>query len=205
MRNWRELKEGSFAISEELRQHFLKYSDRTIPPLNPTSIKIDLTQEKKMGEYESIIQRCASTDREQSDQSFSDEQIDTSAKEYKPNNDKKRITLDELKEKIQKRLDSGNNIDLNDEIIVKTVESNNRESIPTDLNKEIELYDNTDKKLTTHLKASEEKNDKNIMEYPERIRIPKKAYKKGATYKVNDCYYDHDGKFLYRVLGMSNN
>lgn len=36
----------------------------------------------------------------------------------------------------------------------------------------------------------------------ERIKISKKLYKKGATYKLEDCYYDDDGTFLYRTPGM---
>lgn len=35
------------------------------------------------------------------------------------------------------------------------------------------------------------------------IRIPKHVWKKGGTYKLNDCYYDDDGEFLYRVPGMT--
>lgn len=35
------------------------------------------------------------------------------------------------------------------------------------------------------------------------IKIPKKLWKEGATYKLNDCYYDDDGEFLYRVPGMT--
>lgn len=35
------------------------------------------------------------------------------------------------------------------------------------------------------------------------IKIPKHMWKEGATYKLNDCYYDHDGEFLYRVPGMT--
>jgi neugrin len=34
------------------------------------------------------------------------------------------------------------------------------------------------------------------------ITIPKKYWKRGGTYKVEDCYYDDDGEFLYRVPGM---
>lgn len=37
----------------------------------------------------------------------------------------------------------------------------------------------------------------------ENITIPMKFYKKGATYKLGDCYYDDDGEFLYRVPGMT--
>uniref|UniRef100_U5ET21 Uncharacterized protein n=1 Tax=Corethrella appendiculata TaxID=1370023 RepID=U5ET21_9DIPT len=34
------------------------------------------------------------------------------------------------------------------------------------------------------------------------IHIPKKLYKRGATYKIDDCFYDDDGEFLYRVPGL---
>lgn len=37
----------------------------------------------------------------------------------------------------------------------------------------------------------------------DQITIPKRLYREGATYKINDCYYDDDGEFLYRVPGMS--
>lgn len=36
----------------------------------------------------------------------------------------------------------------------------------------------------------------------ERIYIPRKAYKRGALYKVNDCFYADDGELLYRVPGL---
>ncbi|XP_044739607.1 neugrin [Chrysoperla carnea] len=38
--------------------------------------------------------------------------------------------------------------------------------------------------------------------YAEVIKIPKKLWEKGKTYRVADCYYDDDGEFLYRVPGM---
>ncbi|KAL7728362.1 hypothetical protein ACLKA6_007454 [Drosophila palustris] len=37
----------------------------------------------------------------------------------------------------------------------------------------------------------------------DRIVIPRKLYRAGATYKVEDAYYDDDGEFLYRVPGMT--
>lgn len=36
--------------------------------------------------------------------------------------------------------------------------------------------------------------------YP--IKIPKSAYQKGKLYRIDDCYYDDDGEFLYRVPGI---
>lgn len=44
-----------------------------------------------------------------------------------------------------------------------------------------------------------------VQEYRERIYIPRKLYKRGATYKVRDCFYDDDGDFLYRVPGLEAN
>lgn len=41
-----------------------------------------------------------------------------------------------------------------------------------------------------------------VQEYRERVYIPRKVYKRGATYKINDCFYDDDGEFLYRVPGL---
>lgn len=40
-------------------------------------------------------------------------------------------------------------------------------------------------------------------EIREFVQIPKKLYRKGATYQLDDCFYDDDGEFLYRVPGMS--
>ncbi|KAH8310932.1 hypothetical protein KR044_003490 [Drosophila immigrans] len=37
----------------------------------------------------------------------------------------------------------------------------------------------------------------------DRIVIPRKLYRQGATYRVEDAYYDDDGEFLYRVPGMT--
>lgn len=39
---------------------------------------------------------------------------------------------------------------------------------------------------------------------PDRIKIPKEEWKKGSLYKVNDCFYDDKGQFLYRVPGLKS-
>lgn len=205
MRNWRELKAGSLSISEDMRRHFLKFSERTIPPLSIKSIKVDVTQEEKIGEFEQIVKRCAEKENMKNKEATTNQETESYGQEQtqtKKVKDKKLATLDELRDKIKNRLDSGNDVDFNDELIVKTIDSNSITN-SVKLNQEIELNDMKGNELTEF--KEENQNEKNIMDYPERIRIPKKLYKKGATYKVNDCYYDHDGKFLYRVLGMSNN
>ncbi|XP_038221825.1 neugrin [Zerene cesonia] len=204
MRNWRELKEGSLDIPEKLRQHFLKFSERTIPPLNQSSIKIDLTQEENMGEFESIIKKCAAygakNEHVHEGQKMQGDKANQNHETQKT--DKKRLTLDELANKIKNRLEQGQNVDMPDKIIVDSI-SQVPEPKP-DLKRDVELFMSNEKQELTQFKADDNKLEVvSGSNYPERIRIPKKAYRKGATYKVNDCFYDHDGRFLYRVIGLT--
>lgn len=171
-----------------------------------------------MGEFESIVKKCAAKQEEKTENYNTNKETETSNItnnttsmlvqgpeanktniEVKKNN---RLTLDELTNKIQKSLDHGENVDLNDEIIIKTIGNDSKQPIANTIHEEIELHEEKSTDVTVF--KEDDQAERNIMQYPERIRIPKKAYKRGATYKVNDCYYDHDGKFLYRVLGMSN-
>ncbi|KAI5651316.1 neugrin domain-containing protein [Phthorimaea operculella] len=206
MRNWKELKEGSLGISEDLRKHFLKFSERTIPPLNQQSIKIDLTQERKIGEFESIIRKCAAKDeqKEQNQSQDTSSETDLATTQRKSvKKDYKRVTLDELAERIQNRLDKGKDISMNDTIMLNTVNtrSDNQTEVSKVFDHEIGLVD--DESRPTEIALHKEKESELQIDFTQRIRIPKSAYKKGATYKVNDCYYDDDGKFLYRVLGVT--
>ncbi|XP_075979853.1 uncharacterized protein LOC142979010 [Anticarsia gemmatalis] len=216
MRNWKELKDGSLNIPDELRQQFLKFSNRTIPPLKKESIKVELKPEEDLGEFESIVRKCAA--KEETRQSSNEENsVALSITDTNPEDDMKRIkggkidpkrvTLEELTTKIKKRLEKGRNIDVGDQIILSSVKPGGNVKdlkISQDFSKEIELHNETNDPNSIVPFKDKDVTPKDVMNYPERIRIPKKAYKKGATYKVNDCFYDHDGKFLYRVLGMSN-
>ncbi|XP_013183787.2 neugrin [Amyelois transitella] len=209
MRNWKELKEGTFDIPKDIRQHFLKFSDRKIPPLNKKSIKIEVKQHEKYGEFESIVRRCAAQEQSKNNKNL-DQTVQVGSADSQENKSKtstsarkelKRVTLDELTERIKKRMDQGSDINLPDKIILETVNSNQTLTSSVS-NNEIELFNEESQNNQVSEYIVKKDDPSAIMEYPERIRIPKKAYKKGATYKVNDCFYDHDGKFLYRVLGM---
>lgn len=202
MRNWKDLKEGSLDIPQDIRKHLLKFSDRTIPSLKKESIKIDLTQEKKMGEFESIVKRCAAQVQARNNTSNETNHThETANKIHYVNKDRKRVTLDELSTKIKNRMDIGKKVGMPDQILLDAV--NTKTSGVPELNSDVELSIEGESNEVVEYKA-ENVNEKSVMDYPERIRIPRNAYKKGATYKVNDCFYDHDGQFLYRVLGMSN-
>lgn len=216
MRNWRELKEGSLDIPPELREHFLKFSERTIPPLKKESIKIDITPERDLGEFERIVRKCAAKENNEANTgpthnneplALQSPDTNTNSKEKPPRKSDKFITFDELTAKIKKSLDKGNQVDIKDRIILSSTEEltpSPIEKVPKkEVRQELELFHDKYPESGIVEFRSDVEDPKEIMNYPERIRIPKKAYKKGATYKVNDCYYDHDGRFLYRVLGMS--
>lgn len=61
------------------------------------------------------------------------------------------------------------------------------------------------KKYETAVTLSDSNHNSKYVETdrPEFVKIPKKLYKKGATYQLDDCFYDDDGEFLYRVPGMT--
>ncbi|XP_039758768.1 neugrin [Pararge aegeria] len=205
MRNWRELKEGTLDIPEDLRTHFLKFSERKIPPLNKKSIKVDVSQEK-IGEFEQIVQKCASNEENnRTSDKFEHSELNSNEESKPTRKDWKKVTLDELASKIKTRLDKGKDVNVPDRMIMDSINTVPSNTVNTnEVNKEIELFnEKKDEKSITNYK----KEDTEVVpgpSYPERIRIPKKAYQRGATYKVDDCFYDHDGRFLYRVIGMTD-
>uniref|UniRef100_A0A1A9VPG8 Uncharacterized protein n=1 Tax=Glossina austeni TaxID=7395 RepID=A0A1A9VPG8_GLOAU len=64
--------------------------------------------------------------------------------------------------------------------------------------------DFTDKFSSSEVVISAEDSKRFAMStVKDRIYIPRKLRRKGATYRLEDCYYDDDGEFLYRVPGMT--
>ncbi|KAI4493087.1 hypothetical protein M0802_009637 [Mischocyttarus mexicanus] len=63
--------------------------------------------------------------------------------------------------------------------------------------------DAIDTKLDTYVKERISKISE-CETYSHPIKIPRKLYEKGKTYRISDCYYDDDGEFLYRVPGVRN-
>lgn len=109
------------------------------------------------------------------------------------------VTLKKFKEKIQSEIVSGKEIPIGDKLII-------------DSKKQVEAKHNIIKLQTEEIMTSmkyqtssgivrNHQRDYSHLVYPERILIPKDKLKYGYTYKLNDCYYDSDGRFLYRVPG----
>nr|XP_014091111.1 uncharacterized protein LOC106618077 [Bactrocera oleae] len=51
--------------------------------------------------------------------------------------------------------------------------------------------------------SAEDQKRFEITRVKDHIHIPRKVWRKGGTYRVEDAYYDDDGELLYRVPGMS--
>ncbi|XP_076167117.1 uncharacterized protein LOC143146580 [Ptiloglossa arizonensis] len=71
------------------------------------------------------------------------------------------------------------------------------------LSKTITAENTTCSSLSTYVKKWNTSID-TTFKYTERIKIPKNVFKEGMTYRINDCYYDDDGEFLYRIPGVRN-
>lgn len=72
-----------------------------------------------------------------------------------------------------------------------------------DRNKYFNIVGANDNLLDTSIKVWKKKVDTEL-NYAKPIKIAKHLYKLGMTYRINDCYYDDDGEFLYRVPGVHN-
>lgn len=120
--------------------------------------------------------------------------------------DKPHTTLDQFTEKLARKSEKGS-IKPNEEFMLKNLEKKQEDLEITeeeDASKSIATLKSLNKTKYYNSEVSKVvKKQVPVMEnYPERIRIPKSLYKPGSTYKLNDCYYDDDGEFLYRVPGM---
>jgi len=109
--------------------------------------------------------------------------------DMKSNLRKKHYTLDELKNDAQKETFSWykpQNLPISDKCVdIATIEDSLRENTNIINRKEVSTFIDT------------------INDYPLAIKIPRKVWKKGYTYRVKDCFYDDEGDFLYRVPGLT--
>ena len=198
-RNWKEFNEGKLEIDPVLAHHLKKFAFRDINKLaeRPSNKRLGVEFPKpKNNEFLSIVTSCSKYNEEQSEVKQI-ESTELRMPKHRPANDdntflmhgKKRfssesITLDDLQEKnpdikMQVKLNQMDTTSTNlQPIKFKSIEENNY----------ISLANN--EKLFDKLKIQE------------KIKIPRKEWKKGKIYKVNDCFYSDDGEFLYRVPGL---
>jgi neugrin len=192
-RNWEMLKNGELDLDPDLLEHLQKFSNRKLhqsPELSVQTKNIADLFKPASTEFASIIQSSKKTKR--------------------PANPTKILTptVNEMNWRPPKK----------DMFVMPNVENSrpltyNQLDLPktahTELSTTNETNENMFRKLTDNVDrntvAKTEEIDLKPLCRPairENITIPKKYWKRGATYKIDDCYYDDDGEFLYRVPGM---
>lgn len=197
--NWEALKAGSLpGLTEDLRKHLLKFADRVIEPPPAQSIP----QERNLlalprGEFSEIITSCKTFPQ----------QIPALKSGHRDRED------------VPQTPKYGSNTMITDAVTdhrPMTIElfrhsSGHLEATPTSQSKEPSVagpdYSSALGTRTTKVEMMPVPTQfnayKKAFEIHDKITIPRKLRRNGATYKVDDSYFDDDGEFLYRVPGMT--
>ncbi|XP_058130515.1 uncharacterized protein LOC131284926 [Anopheles ziemanni] len=215
--NWQMFRSGRIQnIDPGFAQHLNKFVQRNVDNAGKLKMKIASKRLYEIrplpeGEFSAIVTSCKKyqnsgqlTDSEQELLMDGSEELGSKELLISPNapkqdtfligeiEHKQHITISEMKKKEGaetnrnvKFVDDHAQLDLGKGIVDKLVNMNEQNLVPAFADSSYDLRDKT-------------KED--IKEY---IRIPKKLFKKGATYQLDDCFYDDDGEFLYRVPGMT--
>lgn len=224
--HWSDFKHGKLNnLPEELKEHLQKFTNRSLN-LTPFEVAhekkiVQNNETKKPGEFSEIIesyQRLQSKndntrliDSIQEDTMNNIEnrsnEVDTLRRPH-DNVDRRLVTFSELKQNVEKDISRGKNVSIQEQLIVKETQSLKTPEFNTTVLLKPEEISNIMEhrhEVNRDQVGLVQKTTRDVLHlrYPEKISIPKKHYKKGYTYKLNDCYYDCDGEFLYRVPGMS--
>ncbi|KAK5649487.1 hypothetical protein RI129_000516 [Pyrocoelia pectoralis] len=216
IRNWELFKTNKLTnLSSEIIEHLTKFTNRALN-LSTSNVhqmqqtKKNTTNVKVRSEFSDIItsynklkkNNVEETPKENSCKPFPNKVLqDTYVLNNpdKPNKHDKHITLQQLQNKIVKKSLSGSILPDEEELLRETKREIEKNDIIVTEKQSFEITTiNASKSIATKRKSTKDY----LLEYPEKITIPKGKVKPGCTYKLNDCYYDDDGLFLYRVPGM---
>lgn len=196
-----------------VQEHLNKFTNRALNFtrfVNPANEKALKVPEKPVEEgsfseiiasYEKLKNNNKSEVKESSEEFISD---DFDINKLKIRRNTKPITLSQLTDDLKRKkwLNDGD-LQQHEELLLQTVGDKKVavEKNQTAIDEFNAILDIT-KDSQVSVKVVKNSRDLSHLIYPEKIKIPKKHYKKGHTYKLNDCFYDSDGIFLYRVPGM---
>ncbi|XP_057663428.1 uncharacterized protein LOC130898273 [Diorhabda carinulata] len=221
--NWEAFKNGKFKLlPTELAEHLKKFTTRKIqaPYIDKKKEVINLPEVKSdfseiITSYQKLISnknknKCETTNNESieidlkvTSKSTGNMSTDTYLVTDKCKvKHKNLITLSQLQSDLEHKANKG--LNLTEEEILIFKDKNQNEEVPSTLYKddlkqiaENKFHSSRGSSLSTNVKR-----DYSHLKYPEQIVIPKGLKKAGCVYKLNDCFYDVDGEFLYRVPGM---
>lgn len=222
--NWRKLKNNEYKeLPSELIAHLMKFSNRKFNFHNYDDVvdysNIEYKPKLKSTEFSDIITSydelkknkspaaIESKDAKNNIQNLTSmESINKMKKSEEEDThitgtikNKQHMTLSTLRKHLQEK-SAGKLLSIEDMSIIELQEKEVVKETPVS---RIDQLDYTKYNTGKMMKLDEKKViDYNHLIYPEHIKIPKKFLKRGQTYKLNDCFYDSDGTFLYRVPGM---
>lgn len=201
MSNWKAFREGNCeGLCKEIVEHLNKFANRSFnfnsfqPKSSATTENIN--ESRVSGEFSKIIESYEN--RKKNKQKMignGTDSNDEDRNQYKPLRDTYLTTK-------PANFVNRNNITLSE---LNQIEGNEyvKSTDEVSLEKRTQSDIKVKKYKATEVAISKTNTDYSHLIYPERIKIPKHKHRKDCLYKLNDCYYDSDGEFLYRVPGMS--
>ncbi|XP_075144797.1 uncharacterized protein LOC142219913 [Haematobia irritans] len=198
VRNWEHLRKGNIELPKELETHLKKFSSRQLE----STIKENAVQERRntpnSKEFSSIVKSLSANS--EADKKY--EQLKAQLPMLGEADD---TAL--LAKVVDKKLMRFNDLKIHVSDIKHSVNENPHHSSPNLSNVDVNTEDSKTKlsqKFVHEIEISnEDKARFEMSPVKNRIHIPRKIYRKGATYRIDDSYYDDDGEFLYRVPGMT--
>lgn len=213
--NWEKLRRGELKdLPPDLIEHLKRFTNRELKSgsYNPSLYESEtgkriVYQAKPINtEFSDIITSYEKLTTKQTDQEKPPEELKLlgTNEESQPfeNKRRERLTLPQLKKEIEAAVEKGKQISETEMLILNEVRTEDPRHEIVELKENVTAIQQRHEK-PAQVGKSKSKKDYSFLEYPLKITIPANVYKQGCTYKLNDCYYDERGMFLYRVPGMN--
>lgn len=208
-KNWNLFKKSKLDLPFELREHLKKFSERHDRSLSSAQEEKIANLTKTNGEFSDIIKSYYFNLKSQKQTGICDEPYKNQTTKFSEKdvcipkdsaiNNKNHLTLTAFKKNLEYMKQIGKSSSIDDVVLEEC--KNNSSLVDTKSDVSIVNLDALNKKQ----KIAEVENvvpNKNHLNYPQKISIPKNKIKTGCVYRLNDCFYDTDGDFLYRVPGL---
>jgi hypothetical protein len=200
-KNWAMFKKGEIEVEPVLAAHLQKFAHRNLHEVAKPKVNRKLGVEipkPNSSEFSSIITSCKKYSEKKEEKQ---ENLKLESNEYQfPNRsrdpEEDSIMLKGKFKTSSKLMPLSEYQKLSPDIVLP-------DNKPPASNSQVDLM--KFKKVEDASIVSLSMNDNKVLkslEIEPQIKIPKHLWSRGQTYKVNDCFYDDDGEFLYRVPGL---
>ncbi|XP_023019021.1 uncharacterized protein [Leptinotarsa decemlineata] len=221
-RNWESFKKGEFPdLPKDLVEHLNKFSNRAltfkrfIKPTNKNEITVTkqsspsdfseiITSYKKLKNKNKEIESEVEITMEEPKKFLKASHVDTFLTVPKNEmKDRRDVTLSQLQDNIEQKALKGSQLSEDEKLILNDFKEPKEQVVaPLMYQEDSFALQNKYNTESGGAIATKTVRDYSHLIYPEKIQIPSDKVKRGYTYRLNDCYYDYDGEFLYRVPGM---